>query len=116
MVDAQAPTIELYDDTYYEIPMALDADWRHRGNYIMTRHGVAPEEANDAPADPDAITFTPDPASVSGRSVRVIGRATSTSRLLTVIVLDDGGVRHGVNSWPANSTDKRRYLTGGDTP
>lgn len=82
---------------------------------MRDRHGVTPSEANDALSDPDAVTFDPDPASTSGKSIRVIGRARTTGRLLSVIVLDHDGTRYGVNGWPANSTDKRRYDTGGDT-
>lgn len=82
----------------------------------MTRHGVTPAEADEALADPDAVTLSPDPASVSGESVRIIGRAHSTGRIVTVIVLDRNGIRYGVNGWSASPTDQRRYATGGDTP
>lgn len=92
------------------------ANWTHRGDYMSARHGVSPAEADDALSDPDAVTFAPDPASVSEESIRVIGRARSTGRIVTVIVLDRDGARYGVNGWPANPTDQRRYATGGDTP
>lgn len=77
------------------------------------RHGVSPEEATDALNDPDAVTIVPDPASRSGRSVRVIGR--SGRRVLTVIVVEAGGVWYGVNGWPASTRDQRRHRTGGET-
>ncbi|WP_228759885.1 hypothetical protein [Pseudactinotalea sp. HY158] len=93
-----------------------DADWTYRGDYMLARHGVTPAEANESMADPGAVTFIPDPASASGQSIRIIGRARSTGRVLTVIVLDRNGVRFGVNGWPANATDQRRYATGGDPP
>lgn len=96
--------------------MQNGADWTHRGNYMSTRHGVTPAEADDALSDPDAVTLIPDPASVSGKSIRVIGRARSTGRILTVIVLDRQRIRYGVNGWLANPTDQRRYATGGDPP
>ncbi len=39
-------------------------------------------------------------------------RYARTGRIITVIVLDDEGIRHGVNGWPSSSTDQRRYLEG----
>lgn len=56
-----------------------------------------------------AWVIDPDPASVSGRTVRVIGWSPSLRQVVTVIVLPDGEVTWGVNAWPANSTDQRRY-------
>ncbi len=82
---------------------------------MTSRHGVTPEEANSTLDDPDAVTFAPDPSSISGRSIRVIGRAALSGRIVTVIVLDHDGTRHGVNGWPSNDLDRHRYITGGDT-
>ncbi len=48
------------------------ADWSHRGDYIG-KHGVDPVEADEAMADPDRVVLKPDPASRSGRGVRIIG-------------------------------------------
>lgn len=81
---------------------------------MTTRHGITPEEANSALADPDAVTFAPDPSSISEKSIRVIGRSALSGRIVTVIALDHDGTRHGVNGWPANDLDTRGYLTGGD--
>lgn len=89
------------------------ADWTHRGRYMYLRHGLPPDEANAALTDPDAVTIAPDPASRSGRSIRVIG--WSGRRILTVIVVEDEGVLYGLNGWPANARDQRRYRTGGET-
>lgn len=89
------------------------ANWTHRGRYMHLRHGVSPEEANVALNDPDAVIIAPDPASRSGRSLRVIG--WSGRRILTVIVVADDGVLYGVNGWPANARSQRRYWTGGET-
>lgn len=36
------------------------ADWSHRGDYIVERHGVAPAEANEALLDPERIVIDPD--------------------------------------------------------
>ncbi len=84
-------------------------DWSHRGDYMATRHGVTLEQANEALVDPDALVFDPDYASQSGRSVRTIGWSPSAGRLLTVITVAEDGVVYGVNGWPANDVDTRRY-------
>ncbi|HNV15561.1 MAG TPA: hypothetical protein PKL63_12945 [Dermatophilaceae bacterium] len=83
-------------------------DWRHRGDYIA-KHGLTPDVADEAFADPNRLVIDPDPASVSGRTIRVIGWSSSTATLVTVIVLPDEGTIWGVNAWPSNSTDQRRY-------
>lgn len=102
-------------DSYYNGGMGRKVDWSYRGEYMERRHGVSSIKANDALNEPDAVTIHPDPASVSGQSTRVIGRARSTSRLLTVIVLDRNDVCYGVNGWPSNLADRHRYKTGGET-
>jgi len=50
--------------------MGEGIDWRHRGDYIV-KHGLTPELANEAFADPNRLVIDPDPASVSGRTIRV---------------------------------------------
>lgn len=85
-----------------------EVDWRHRGEYIA-KHGLTPAAADEAYADPNRLVVDPDPASQSGRTIRVIGWSTSLGQLVTVIVLPDNDVTWGVNAWPANSTDQRRY-------
>ncbi len=92
---------------YYTWPANLD--WRYRAGYLPERHGVSVEQANEALADPDALMFDPDYASQSGRSVRTVGWSPSAGRLLTVITVEEDGVVYGVNGWPANDADSRRY-------
>jgi hypothetical protein len=53
---------------------------------MQASHQVAPEEADEALADIDAIWFDPDPHSKSGRCVRVIGYSHSRNKILTVIL------------------------------
>lgn len=84
------------------------ADWSHRGDYIGKR-GLTPVEADEALADPDRLVIDPDPASKSGRGVRIIGYSITAQAVLTVIVLDDEGTTYGVNAWRANAKDLRRY-------
>jgi uncharacterized DUF497 family protein len=63
------------------------ADWSHRRDYIVAKHGVTSVEADDALADPYRVVLEPDPASKSGRSVRIIGYSRSAQAVLTVIVV-----------------------------
>ena len=76
--------------------MGEGIDWRHRGEYI-SKHGLTPDLADEANADPNRLVIDPDPASVSGRTVRIIGWSTTIQTLITVIVLPDGGITWGVN-------------------
>ncbi len=98
---------------YYTVEDRVCIDWTHRGAYMEERHGVTPAEANEALADPFRVVLNPDPSSQSGKSIRVIGHAPSSRRLLTVVLLEDAGVRYGVNGWEASATDVKRYVTGG---
>ena len=88
------------------------ADWSHRGDYIVERHGVTPVEANEALLDPDRIVIDPDYNSTSGLSVRIIGSSHTADDLITVIVLTEAGVTYGVNAWRSNSRDRRIYQGG----
>ncbi len=97
---------------YYAVTNCDEANWLYRGDYMRVRHGVTPGEANQALSDPERVTIEPDPSSLSGRGVRVIG-LTRQGRLLTVITLRLEGTVWGVNGWDANPTDHRRYIQGG---
>ncbi|MFA5712277.1 transposase [Mycolicibacterium sp.] len=88
----------------------MGVDWSKRGDYIVRKHGVTPEQADEALADRAALVQDPDPASRSGVSVRTIGHSESYGRLLTVItVTDDDGTVYGVNAWRSNDVDTRKY-------
>lgn len=93
---------------YYNARVFDTADWSHRGDYIA-KHGVQPTEADEAIADPDRVVLNPDPASKSGRGVRIIGYSITAQAVLPVIVLDEEGDTIGVNAWKANLKDRRRY-------
>ncbi len=89
-------------------------DWQYRGDYIRTRslrrHGdlnVEPAWADEAFADDDALVDSPDPASKSGQTDRLVGYSPSARMVIVVIYLRDGLI--GVNAWKANSTQSRRY-------
>jgi hypothetical protein len=85
------------------------ADWSHRRDYIVAKHKVTSVEADEALADPDRVVLDPDPASKSGRSVRIIGYSITARDVLTVIVVEEDGVIWGVNTWKANAKDQGRY-------
>jgi uncharacterized DUF497 family protein len=73
-------------------------DWSHRADYIVAKHGVTSDEADEAVGDPERIVIDPDYNSTSGRSVRIIGFSPSLDDLLTVIVVTEAGVPYGVNA------------------
>lgn len=73
---------------------------------------MTPALADEAVDDPNRLVIDPDPASESGRTVRIIGWSHSLGKVVTVIVLPDGDTVWGVNAWPSNSTDQRRYREG----
>ncbi|GFG71170.1 transposase [Mycolicibacter senuensis] len=86
----------------------MAVDWSKRGEYIAKR-GMTPAIANEALADPDALVQVPDPASQSGVSDRTIGYSPTFGVLITVITVEDDGVVYGVNAWPSNRADTRKY-------
>lgn len=73
------------------------------------RHQLTTTDADEAAADPDAVHLSPDPASRSGQTDRVIGYSHTLGSLVVLIVLPDGDVLHGVNGWKANPTNQRIY-------
>lgn len=88
------------------------ADWSHRGDYIVAKHDVTPDEADEALLDPERVVIDPDYNSTSGRSVRIIGFSRTVGELLTVIVLNEDSVTYGVNAWRSNASDRRIYEEG----
>lgn len=93
--------------------MYRDVDWSEREAHMHERHGVAVEQAEEALADPNRIVFEPDYASISGKSVRVVGYSASANRVLTVIVvIDDEGKAWGGSAWPANTKDHKASMKG----
>jgi hypothetical protein len=82
-------------------------DWQYRAQYIRGKHGVRAAWANEAFADHAAVVESPDHASKSGETDRLVGYSPTAGMVITVIYLRDQLV--GVNAWPANPTDIRRY-------
>ena len=97
--------------------MRIQVDWSRRADYVRTRHGVEPAWADQAVADDHAVWLTPDPASRSGLSVRVIGYSLGAGAVLAVILIDPDadpedkpdGQWWGANAWTANDADRKLY-------
>ena len=89
-------------------------DWQHRGEYIRTRSqrrpgdiDIEPACADEAFVDEDALVDSPDPASKSGATDRLVGYSPTARMVIVVIYLREELV--GVNAWKANETQTRRY-------
>lgn len=65
----------------------MEIDWSKRGDYIWQRHGIRPAWADEAVHDGGAVRLRPDPASLSGDTVRLIGYSVVAQAILTVILL-----------------------------
>lgn len=92
-------------------------DWSKRADYIRERHAIEPPWADEAVSDAHAVWVVPDPASKSGRAIRVIGYSVSAGALITVILVDPqadpterpDGDWWGSNAWTADTRDRRIY-------
>ena len=95
----------------------MRVDWSKRSEYVRSRHAVEQASADEAVQDEHAVWLRPDPASLSGRSVRVIGYSSSAQQLLTVILGDaeadpsekPEGDWWGSNAWVASEKDRHLY-------
>ncbi|MDR0482023.1 MAG: hypothetical protein LBH13_02520 [Cellulomonadaceae bacterium] len=77
--------------------------------HMFVRHRVTVAEANEALADADRLIESPDHASRSGLTDRIVGYSHSRQQVLCVIVMQGG---EGINAWPANESYRRRYQEG----
>lgn len=68
-------------------------------------HPTWPTRRSEIPTGSSLIDYN----STSGRSVRIIGFSTIADDIITVIVVEDDEVEHGVNGWVANHKDRRIY-------
>lgn len=92
-------------------------DWSKRAEYVRSRHGIDPVGADEAVADGHAVWIVPDPASHTGRAVRVIGYSIGAQDVLSVILVHadvdeaerPAGDWWGSNAWVANVRDRRLY-------
>lgn len=96
---------------------AAQIDWSERDNYIAVNHDTNPTQANEAATDANARILNPDPKSITGISIRIIGYSTTAAQILTVILVpkdsnDPAAGYWGANCWPSNSTDRALYRKG----
>ncbi len=96
---------------YYKVHVG-DVNWAYRAKYMLVRHGIESNWADEALNDPNALRITPDPSSKSGRSIRTIGFSPSARCFLTLITVDEDAITYGVNGWSSNETDCKRYRKG----
>lgn len=91
----------------------VGVDWSRRCEYIVAKHQVTPQQADEALDDPSALIFDPDYNSQSGESVRTVGYSPTARAILSVITVEDGGTVYGASAWMSNSRDRRYYQEGG---
>jgi hypothetical protein len=89
--------------------MFEDVNWEHGEEHMFAKHHLTAAQANEALRDPDRVIITPDYASRSGLTSRVIGYSHTVGDLLTIIVIEDDGHEYGVNGWLANAKDRHIY-------
>ena len=81
---------------------------------MWLRHRVLPSWAQQAWEDPTALVVDPDPASQSGRSIRVIGYSPGARAVLVLILVKDEDRLVAASAWRANASHQRRYVDGID--
>jgi uncharacterized DUF497 family protein len=83
-------------------------DWSHRREHVEDK-GITTEQANEALDDSERVLIDPDPRSVTGESVRVIGYSEAAGAVLTVVVVVRDGQAYGATVWRANRRELRLY-------
>lgn len=87
-----------------------DVDWFGAEQHLLERHDLTIQMADEAVHDPERVVLDPDPKSLSGWGVRIIGYSPTRGRLLTAIVLaEPDGRQRGVTAFPAGASDRRIY-------
>lgn len=81
---------------------------------MWREHRVLPLWAQQAWGDPMALVLDPDPASRSGRSIRVIGHSPDARAVLVLILVKNGDDFVAASAWRANKSHQRRYVEGTD--
>jgi uncharacterized DUF497 family protein len=85
--------------------------WSHRREHVAEK-GLTVEQADEALEDPERLIIDPDPRSVTGDSVRIIGYSSTAQKVLTVVVVIPDGQVYGGTAWRANRHELRRYRGG----
>jgi uncharacterized DUF497 family protein len=87
------------------------ADWSHRREHVADK-GLTVEQADEALDDPERLVIDPDPRSVTGDSIRIIGYSNTAQEVLTVVVVIHDGQVCGATAWRANKHELRLYRGG----
>lgn len=83
--------------------------WSFAVEHMWTRHLVLLSWAQEAVRDTRRLIFDPDPASLSGAAIRIIGYSRRADMVLAVIVVRYGGRYFAASAWKANASQTRRY-------
>jgi uncharacterized DUF497 family protein len=86
-------------------------DWSHRREHVAEK-GLTVDQANEALEDPERLVIGPDPRSVTGDSVRIIGYSSTAQEVLTVVVVIYDSHLYGATAWRANRHELRLYRGG----
>lgn len=84
------------------------ADWSYRREHVAEK-GLTVEQADEALEDPERLVIDPDPRSVTGDSLRIIGYLHTAQQVLTVVVVIRDGRVYGATTWRANRHELRLY-------
>lgn len=96
------------------VGMGTELTWRIDRQDKVADHGLSIRSTQEALNDPDAAWLDPDPKSLSGLGIRIIGWSTSQQRLVTVIGLRVNETEiEGLTAYPSENPDKRIYWQGG---
>ena len=93
---------------------------RARAEHIGTRSSRYPDAidvavawANEAAADPAAVTSDPDPRSLT-KAVRIVGYSPAAGFAITVIASRLDGELWGVTAWKTTGAERRNYQEAHD--
>lgn len=94
---------------YYAETMAEGGrlDWTHAADKVRRKHHIEPAWGDEAYADPAALIESPDHASTTGATDRLVGYSVTADTLITVIYLRDN--LKVTTAFRANTSYTRRY-------
>jgi hypothetical protein len=78
-------------------------DWSPRREHVAEK-GLTVEQADEAVEDPERLVIDPDPRSVTGDSVRIIGYSSTAQEVLTVVVVIHDGQMSGATGEQARAS------------
>jgi hypothetical protein len=90
-------------------------DWSKRAEHLKrsTRNAsdidLELSWVNEAYADPGAVIFNPDFASITGKGIRTIGYSETAGFCITIITVLEDGHLWGASAWKSSKSDTGRY-------